>query len=78
VAGRSRCSGYGGSTRGFMLAAGSVHSAKIRLDSTVQAELLGDHISRLSIAKSASMDLAFYEFPDYYDHLTARSEAIPA
>jgi ATP-binding cassette subfamily B protein len=43
---------------------------------TVQAELLQDHINDLIHAKSVSADLAFYEFPDYYDHLhRARSEA---
>jgi ATP-binding cassette, subfamily B, bacterial len=43
---------------------------------TVQAELLQDHINGLIHAKSATADLAFYEFPDYYDHLhRARSEA---
>ena len=42
----------------------------------VQAELLQDHINALIHAKSAETDLAFYEFPDYYDHLhRARSEA---
>ncbi len=42
----------------------------------VQAELLQDHISGLIHQKSAAADLAFYEFPDYYDHLhRARSEA---
>ena len=43
---------------------------------TVQAEILQDHISGLIHGKSAAADLAFYEFPDYYDHLhRARSEA---
>lgn len=43
---------------------------------TVQAELLQDHISDLIQTKSVAADLAFYEFPDYYDHLhRARSEA---
>ena len=43
---------------------------------TVQAEFLQDHINGLIHAKSAAADLAFYEFPDYYDHLhRARSEA---
>lgn len=43
---------------------------------TVQAELLQDHINDLIHEKSASVDLAFYEFPDYFDHLhRARSEA---
>lgn len=42
----------------------------------VQAELLQDHINGLIHEKSATTDLAFYEFPDYYDHLhRARSEA---
>ncbi len=43
---------------------------------TVQAELLQDHINDLIHAKSVSADIAFYEFPDYYDHLhRARAEA---
>ena len=43
---------------------------------TVQAELLQDHITGQIHLKSAAADLAFYEFPDYYDHLhRARSEA---
>ena len=43
---------------------------------TVQAERLQDHITGLIHAKSAAADLAFYEFPDYYDHLhRARAEA---
>ncbi|HKO96938.1 MAG TPA: ABC transporter ATP-binding protein [Pyrinomonadaceae bacterium] len=42
----------------------------------VQAQLLQDHINGLIHEKSAEADLAFYEFPDYYDHLhRARSEA---
>src|SRR6266576_2954529 len=43
---------------------------------SVQAELLQDHIHDLIHKKSAAADLAFYEFPDYFDHLhRARSEA---
>jgi len=43
---------------------------------TVQAELLQDHINDLIHEKSVAADLAFYEFPDYYDHLhRARAEA---
>jgi ATP-binding cassette subfamily B protein len=43
---------------------------------TVQSELLQDHINDLIHTKSVSADLAFYEFPDYYDHLhRARGEA---
>ncbi|HEY0763478.1 MAG TPA: ABC transporter ATP-binding protein [Pyrinomonadaceae bacterium] len=43
---------------------------------TVQAELLQDHITALIHEKSVTVDLAFYEFADYYDHLhRARTEA---
>lgn len=43
---------------------------------TVQSELLQDHINDLIHTKSVAADLAFYEFPDYYDHLhRARAEA---
>lgn len=43
---------------------------------TIQAELLQDHIHALIHEKSVNADLAFYEFPDYYDHLhRARTEA---
>ena len=43
---------------------------------TVQAELLRDHITSLIHEKSVSVDLAFYELSDYYDHLhRARAEA---
>ena len=42
----------------------------------VQAELLQDHITSLIHEKSVSVDLAFYELSDYYDHLhRARAEA---
>ncbi|MDA2930255.1 ABC transporter ATP-binding protein/permease [Acidobacteria bacterium AH-259-O06] len=41
-----------------------------------QAELLRDHINRLIHEKSVAVDLAFYESPEYYDHLhRARAEA---
>jgi ATP-binding cassette subfamily B protein len=43
---------------------------------TAQAGLVRDHISSLIHQKSVAVDLAFYESPDYYDHLhRARSEA---
>ena len=43
---------------------------------TVQAELLQDHITELIHEKSVTVDLAFYELSDYYDHLhRARTEA---
>lgn len=41
-----------------------------------QSELTRDRIAALVQAKSASVDLAFYESPDYHDHLhRARDEA---
>jgi len=43
---------------------------------TVQSELIQDHILDLVHSRSASVDLAFYEIPDYYDHLyRARTDA---
>jgi ATP-binding cassette subfamily B protein len=43
---------------------------------TVQSELLKDYISGLIHNKSVSADLAFYESPEYFDHLhRAREEA---
>ena len=41
-----------------------------------QAEFVRDHIVSLIHEKSTSVDLAFYESPDFYDHLhRARDEA---
>jgi ATP-binding cassette subfamily B protein len=41
-----------------------------------QAELVQDHITDLIHVKSAAADLAFYESPDFYDHLhRARADA---
>ncbi len=43
---------------------------------TAQAELVQDHITNLIHQKSASADLAFYDSPDFYDHLhRARADA---
>jgi len=43
---------------------------------TVQSELVEDHIYSLIHEKSAAVDLAFYDLPEYYDHLhRARGEA---
>lgn len=43
----------------------------------VQAELLRDHLNALIHEKSITVDLAFYELSDYYDHLhRARAEAL--
>lgn len=36
---------------------------------TIQAELIKDHISMLIHEKSTALDLAFYESPEYHDHL---------
>ena len=42
----------------------------------VQARRIEDHISGLIHEKSVNVDLAFYETPDFYDHLhRARAEA---
>jgi len=41
-----------------------------------QAQLIQDHIAGLIHDKSTAVDMAFYETPDYYDHLhRARNEA---
>src|ERR1041385_332646 len=41
----------------------------------LQAGLLQDHISGLIHEKSASVQMAFYDFPEFYDHLhRAREE----
>ena len=41
-----------------------------------QAELVRDHVTSLIHDKSVSVDLAFYDSPEYYDHLhRARAEA---
>ena len=43
---------------------------------TAQSELVQDYISGLIQKKSASVDLAFYESPEFYDHLhRARADA---
>ncbi len=42
----------------------------------VQSELVQDHINSLIHRKSVEVDLAFYDLPEYFDHLhRARSEA---
>ena len=43
---------------------------------TVQSELVQDHINSLIHRKSVEVDLAFYDLPEYFDHLhRARGEA---
>jgi ATP-binding cassette subfamily B protein len=60
---------------GIMLAS-EVLKVALEWIGVVQAELVQDHISDLVHAKSASVDLAFYETPDFYDHLyRARGDA---
>lgn len=60
---------------GIMLFAELLASAA-RWVRTVQSELVKDHISSLIHQKSVAADMAFYESPDYYDHLhRARMEA---
>ena len=51
-------------------------SSATRWIRTAQSELIKDHISSLIHQKSVTADMAFYESPDYYDHLhRARAEA---
>ena len=43
---------------------------------TVQSELVRDHVSGLIHAKSVEVDLSFYDWPEFYDHLhRAKGEA---
>ncbi len=43
---------------------------------TAQSEIIADHVTSLIHQQSASVDLAFYDSPEYHDHLhRARSEA---
>jgi ATP-binding cassette subfamily B protein len=59
-----------------VMALSEVLQSAIEYVRTVQAELLQDHISGLVHAKSVAVDLAFYESPEYYDHLhRARGDA---
>jgi len=51
--------------------------ASINWVRAVQGELLQDHVVGLIHEKSVAVDLAFYELPDYYDHLhRARAESM--
>jgi ATP-binding cassette subfamily B protein len=60
---------------GVMLLNQLLSSASSWIRST-QSELVQDHISALIHDKSIAVDLAFYEMPEYYDHLhRARSDA---
>ncbi len=51
-------------------------SSTTRWVGTIQAELVRDYIDSLIHEKSTSVDMAFYDSPDYYDYLhRARDEA---
>jgi len=61
---------------GIVLLLSELLSAVIDWVRTAEAELVQDHITGLIHKKSISADLAFYESPDFYDHLhRARNEA---
>ncbi len=65
----------GGGMGGVLLLAEILRSAAV-LARAAQAELVRDHIGSLIHGRSIAADLAFYESPDYYDHLyRARDEA---
>jgi ATP-binding cassette, subfamily B, bacterial len=66
---------WGGLLAGALLAVELLRSASNYVRDC-QGELLQDHIARLVHQKSASVDLAFFDWPEYYDHLhRAKSEA---
>lgn len=61
---------------GMVLLLSELMSGVIDWVRTAEAELVQDHITGLIHRKSISADLAFYESPDFYDHLhRARDEA---
>ena len=65
----------GGILAGVLIAAELMRSASNYVRNC-QGELLQDYIAGLVQEKSASVDLAFYDWPDYYDHLhRAKAEA---
>ena len=65
-----------GALVGALMLLGEILGSAIAWFHTAQAELVKDHISALIHEKSTSVDLAFYESPDFHDHLErARSEA---
>ncbi len=60
----------------LVLAAGELLRGLAGLLRAMQADLVQDHISALIQEKSATVDLAFYEWPKFYDHLhRAREDA---
>src|SRR5260221_7046076 len=61
---------------GLLLVLGEVVRAASGWTREAQARLIEDHVSALVHEKSTSVDLAFYEWPDFHDHLhRARDEA---
>jgi ATP-binding cassette subfamily B protein len=64
-----------GAMGGILLLTEALHAAASWIR-TAQSELVQDHISSLVHRKSAAADMAFYDSPEFYDHLhRARSEA---
>jgi ATP-binding cassette, subfamily B, bacterial len=61
---------------GFVLLLTEVSRGLTQWVRTAQADLVQDHIADLIHRKSIEVDLAFYESPEFYDHLhRARAEA---
>jgi len=54
---------------GACMVATEVLKSVATLVRTAQSELVRDHITGLIHQKSAAVDLAYYEFPEFYDHL---------
>jgi ATP-binding cassette subfamily B protein len=66
---------YGGLMGGVFLLASVIQTVGEWIR-TAQSELIQDHLSLLVQDKSAAVDLAFYELPDFHDHLyRARHDA---
>lgn len=65
-----------GALMATVLVLSEVLSGVMKWVSTAQAELVQNHITGLIHRKSSTVDLAFYDSPDFYDHLhLARAEA---
>lgn len=65
-----------GALIGALMLLGEILASAAAWFHTAQTELVKDHISALIHDKSTSVDLAFYESPEFHDHLErARSEA---
>lgn len=61
---------------GSVLLLGQALGSLLGWVSATQGELVHDHVSALVHQQSMRLDLAFYDSPDYYDHLQrARAEA---